>query len=83
MGKQRKHLEDNVFVNKPFIEEFSDWVDSPEGALWTEVCDALDDLMKDVQLDAKQRQVIWPDADRLDLEQTVQRIHKQYLDFPL
>jgi hypothetical protein len=83
MGKQRKeHAEDNVFANKPFIEEFSDWMDSPAGELWTEICDALDDLLKDVQLDAKKRQFIWPDADRLDLEQSVQRIHKQYLDFP-
>jgi hypothetical protein len=83
MGKQRKeHPEDNIFVNKPFIEEFSDWVDSPAGVLWTEICDALDDLLKDVQLDAKQRQFIWPDADRLDLEQSVQRIHKRYPDFP-
>ena len=83
MGKRRKeHPEDNIFVNKPFIEEFSDWTDSPEGELWTEICDTLDDLLKDVQLDAKQRQFIWPDADRLDLEQSVQGIHKQYPDFP-
>ena len=83
MGKQRKeHPQDNVFVNKPFIEEFSDWVDSREGELWTEIGDALEDLLKDVQLDAKQRQFIWPDADRLDLEQSVQRIHKQYPEFP-
>ena len=91
MGKQRKeHPEDNIFVNKPFIifvnkpfiEEFSDWVDSPVGGLWTEICDALEDLLKNVQLDAKKRQFIWPDANRLDLEQSVQRIHKQYQDFP-
>jgi hypothetical protein len=83
MGKQRKeHPEDNAFVNKPFIDEFSDWVDSPEGGLWTEICDALEDLLKDVQLDAKQRQFIWPDASRLDLEHSVQHIHQQYPDFP-
>ena len=53
MGKRRKeHPEDNIFVNKPFIEELSDWTDSPEGELWTEICDTLDDLLKDVQLDA-------------------------------
>jgi hypothetical protein len=83
MGKPRKqHPEDNAFGSKPFIEEFSDWVDSPEGGLWTEICDALEDLLKDVQLDAKQRQFIWPDADRLGLEQSVQRIHKQYPEYP-
>jgi len=71
-----------ALVNKPFIEEFSDWVDSPEGKLWTEIGDALEDLLKDVQLDAKQRQFIWSDADRLDIEQSAQRIHKQYPDYP-
>jgi hypothetical protein len=56
MGKQRKeHPQDNVFENKPFVEEYSDWIDSPEGELWTEICDALEDLLEDVQLDAKQR----------------------------
>src|ERR1700693_2450531 len=83
MGKQRKeHPQDNVFVNKPFIEEFADWADSREGKLWTEIGDVLDDLLKDVQIDAKQCQFIWPDADRLDLERSVQRIHKQYPDLP-
>jgi hypothetical protein len=83
MGKQRKeHPKDNVSVNKAFIEEFSDWMDSPEGELWTEISDTLDDLLKDLQLDAKQRQLIWPRGDRLDLEQSIQRIHKQYPDSP-
>ena len=83
MGKQRKERpEDNVFVNKPFVEEFSDWMDSPAGELWTEICDALDDLLEDVQLDAKRRLFVWPDANRLDLEHSVQRIHKQYPHFP-
>ena len=62
MGKQRKeHPEDNAFANRPFIEEFSDWADSPAGELWTEICDTLEGQLKDVQLDAKQRVFIWPD----------------------
>jgi hypothetical protein len=47
-----------------------------------EVHDVLWDLLKDVQIDAKQRQLIWPDAERLDLEQSIQRIQKLYPDFP-
>jgi hypothetical protein len=83
MSKQRKeHAEDDVFLNKPFIDEFSDWMDSPEGELWTEISAALEDLLKDVQLDAKQCQFIWPNAKQLDLGQSVQHIHKQYPDFP-
>jgi hypothetical protein len=37
--------------------------------------------MEDVQLDAKQRQFIWPDGQRLDLDQSVARVQKQYPDF--
>jgi hypothetical protein len=47
-----------------------------------EVSDTLWDLLEDMQLDARQRKFIWPDAERLDLEQSVQRIQKQYSDFP-
>ena len=72
MSKQRQEdLEDDGLVSKPFIEELSDWMDSPEGELWTEICDTLEDLLKDVQLDAKQRLFIWADSERLNLEQSV------------
>jgi hypothetical protein len=37
--------------------------------------------MEEVQLDAKQRKFIWPDGQLLDLDQSVQHIHKQYPDF--
>ena len=69
-------------MNKPFIDEFSEWMDSPEGEQWTEISDALEDLLKDVQLDAKQRKFIWPDTQRLDLEQSIERIQKQHPNFP-
>jgi hypothetical protein len=32
-------------------------------------------------LDAKQRKLIWPDAEPLDLEQSIQRIQKEYPEF--
>jgi hypothetical protein len=31
---------------RQIIEEYSDWIDSPEGELWTEICDALEDLLE-------------------------------------
>jgi hypothetical protein len=37
-------------------------------------------LLEDLELDAKQRQLIWPDAERLDLVQSIQRIQKLYPD---
>jgi hypothetical protein len=35
-----------------------------------------------VQLDAKQRKLIWPDTKRLDLGQSVRRIKKEYPNLP-
>jgi hypothetical protein len=82
MSKQRKKLSENsIFANNPFLEDLLEWRDSPEGKQSMAVSDALWILLEDVQLDAKQRKFIWPDAERLDLEHSVQRIQKQYPDF--
>ena len=85
VGKWRKeHLEepeDNIFANNPFLEDLLEWRHSPEGEQFAELADALCNLMEDVQLDAKQRKFIWPDGQRLDLDQSVQHIQKQYPDF--
>ena len=35
-----------------------------------------------MQLDAKQRKLIWPDTKRLDLGQSVRRIKKEYPNLP-
>ena len=61
---------------------FWSWPDSSEGELWFEMSDALEVLLKDVGLDAKERKFLWPDAGRLDLDQSVRRIGQQYQDFP-
>jgi hypothetical protein len=72
----RQHL-----ANNPFVDGFFEWMGSREGQQCIEVHDVLWDLLEDVQLDAKQRQLIWLDAERLDLEQSIQRIHKLYPGF--
>jgi hypothetical protein len=83
MGKQRREPpQDNIFANNPFVDDFFEWMGSREGQQCIEARDVLWDLLEDVQLDAKQRQLIWPDAERLDLEQSIQRIQKLYPDFP-
>src|SRR5580693_6211037 len=63
------------------FRDLLEWRHSPEGEQFAELADALCNLMEDVQLDAKQRKFIWPDGQRLDLDQSVQHIQKQYPDF--
>jgi hypothetical protein len=88
MGKQRREQpQDIIFGDNPFFDGFLEWMGSREGQQCIEVHDVLWDLLEDVQLDAKQRQLIWPDAkctalkQRLDLDQSVQRIQKLHSDF--
>jgi hypothetical protein len=82
MGKQRRGSQDSIFVDNPFVDGFLEWMGSREGRQCIEVRDVLWDLLEDAELDAKQRQLIWPDAERLDLVQSIQRIQKLYPDFP-
>ena len=57
---------------------FWSWSDTPEGEQWIEISDKLDLVLKDVGIDPEERKLIWPDAIRLDLDQSVRRINKQY-----
>ena len=47
---------------------------------FAEFSDTLCDVMEDVQLDARKRQFIWPDGERLDIVQSIARIHQRYPD---
>jgi hypothetical protein len=59
-----------------------EWMGSPEGQQSIEIDDTLWEALKNVQLDAKQRKLIWPDTKRLDLGQSVRRIKKEYPNLP-
>ena len=84
MGNWRKEnaddLGDSILANNPFLDDLLEWRHSPEGQQFAELADALCDLMEDVQLDARKRQFIWPDGERLDIVQSIARIHQRYPD---
>lgn len=83
MGRQRKeHPQDSIFADNPFLDGLFEWMDSPEGQNSIAIRDALWDLLEGVQLDAKKRKLIWPEAEPLDLEQSIRRVQKEYPDFP-
>jgi hypothetical protein len=66
----------------PFHDEFLDWMDSPDGEQSMEVMDTVLALLEEVDVDAKARQLIWPDGQRLPIDESVQRIHAEYSQFP-
>ena len=83
MRKQNKqHAVESIFSDNPFVDDFMDWMGSPEGQQPIEIDDTLWEALKNVQLDAKQRKLIWPDTKRLDLGQSVRRIKKEYPNLP-
>ena len=50
---------------------------TPEARQFEKVANALWDQLEGVHLDAAQRTIIWSDTERLDLEQSIQRVQKQ------
>jgi hypothetical protein len=47
------------------------------------VLDAVWALLEKVEVDAKQRKIIWEDGQQLSITESVHRIHAGYPDFPL
>lgn len=78
MTKRKKA---NPAEGNPFAEGFLEWMDSPEGELSGEVMDTVFAVLDDVAVDAKARQLIWPDGQRLSIDESVQRIHADYSQF--
>ncbi|MDZ7750651.1 MAG: hypothetical protein U5S82_03065 [Gammaproteobacteria bacterium] len=66
----------------PFVGGLLDYMGSPQGQRSIEVSDALWALMDGVQLDPGRREIIWPEAQRLSFDQSIECIQKAYPDFP-
>ena len=79
MGKRQAQ---HPFADNPFLDGFSQWMGSAEGALSGEVLDAVWMLLETADVDAKKRKIIWQDGNRLSIPESVQRIHADHPDFP-
>ena len=81
-GWDKELPEEQPFENNPFIEALFERMHSPEGELSSEVSETLWPLLQKLQVDAKQRKLIWPDGKRLDLDESMQNIQTDYPEFP-
>jgi hypothetical protein len=79
----KKQSEWSIFENHPFIEGLFEWMDSPEGQLSEEVREITWQSLQNVDVDANDRKLIWDDGKRLSIDESVQRIHADYPQFPL
>ena len=89
MGKKKNTWNSNyelppapLLGDNPFLEALFERMNSPEGELYREVSDTLWPLLDELHVDAKQRQIIWQDGKRLDLDESVKKILTDYPDFP-
>ena len=81
MGKKgwgRIVLREPSPAENPFLDGLVEWMDSPEGQLAEEARDTIWPLLDTAQVDAARGVIIWPDAQPLDIQQTVRRIHEDY-----
>lgn len=74
MGKRR---EKHPFEDNPFLQGLLEWMDSPEGQQSTEALEGVYGALEGADVDAKGRQILWPDGQRLSLAESVQRIHAE------
>lgn len=89
MGKKKNTWSSNYELpleplpdDNPFLEGLFERMNSAEGELSSEVSETLCPLLEELQVDAKQRKLIWPDGKRLDLDESVQKLQTDYPDFP-
>ena len=77
----KKPLEQELSQIMTFLDDPFDPMYSPDGDLYGEVREALWTLLETLHVDAKKRKIIWPDGKRLDLDESVQKIHNNYPHF--
>jgi hypothetical protein len=59
-----------------FLEGFLDWMGTREGLASMDALDCVFNALEGATVEASERKIIWPDAQRLNIEQSVERIHK-------
>jgi hypothetical protein len=66
-----------------FIDDVLEYADSPEGLLYSEVGDTVSEVLERADVDAKERQIIWEDGQRLSIAASAQRIEAEHPGYPL
>ena len=80
MNKKR---EESLFENNPFIEGMFEYMNSPRGQLSDEVREVTWQILEEVDVDAVDRKLIWDDGKRLSIDESIQRIHREYPEYPV
>jgi len=60
-----------------------EYMSSPRGQLSDEVREVTWQILEEVDVDAADRKLIWGDGNRLSIDESVQRIHQEYPEYPV
>jgi hypothetical protein len=74
---------DEIEEDPSFIGDVLAYMNSPEGELFIEVGDTVSDVLERADVDAKERQIIWDNGERLSIAASAQRIGVEHPDYPL
>jgi hypothetical protein len=83
MAKKSGWSGGGLFENTPFSEASPEWMDASDDELADEVREHAWETLKNADVDAANRTIIWEDGKRLSIDESVQRIHQRYPEFPL
>jgi len=74
---------DEIEEDTSLIGDVLAYMNSPEGELFLEVGEDVSTILDNTDVDAKRRQIIWDDGERLSISASAQRIGVEYPDYPL
>jgi hypothetical protein len=80
MGKRRT---EHPVENGSFLDDFLEWMDSPEGQRSIEAHDLVFDTLENADVDPRRRKIVWDDGQQLSIERSAKRIHAGHPDMPL
>ncbi len=79
---QQEPSDPHFLESNPFAEELLQWMGSPEGDPSGEIRDVVWQMLEPVNVDATERKLLWPDGNRLSIDESVQRIHADHPQYP-
>src|SRR5664279_90789 len=74
---------DEIEEDTSFIGDVLAYMNSPEGELFLEVGEIVSDVLERANVDAKERQIIWEDGERLSIAASAQRLGVEHPEYPL
>jgi hypothetical protein len=74
---------DEIEEDTSFIGDVLAYMNSPEGELFLEVGEDASAMLETADVDAKERQIIWDDGERLSISASAHRIGLEHPEYPL